>query len=343
MTTTEKIKEIKSRLGEDLLVLAHHYQKDEIVALADFVGDSLKLAQYAEKNKRAKYIVFCGVHFMAETADMLTEDDQLVFLPAQSAGCPMADMADIAQAERAWEILTKEFDESIIPITYINSRADIKAFCGKHGGSSVTSGNAPKVMKWGFEQGKRILFLPDMHLGRNTAKEMGVPLENMASYDRIKGTVDYVCPKEDVKLILWNGYCHVHHAIKPEMVENARQLHPNAKIVVHPECPYEVTSISDGYGSTEYLINVVRNAPSGSEFVIGTEGNLVKRVARENPDKKVYILDNKSYCINMNKTTLENLLETLEEIEDGDFSRQITVSKSVTENALVALKNMLSL
>lgn len=343
MTSMERIFEIKKMLGEDLLILAHHYQRDEIVQYADAVGDSLKLAQIAEKNKRAKYIVFCGVHFMAETADILTEDDQIVLLPALDAGCPMADMADREQAEIAWDILVKEFGESIVPITYINSKAEVKAFVGVHDGTTVTSGNAKKVLEWGLGVKDRVLFLPDQNLGCNTAVDLGIPVENMALYDPNTQKVTYSCPKEDVKMILWDGFCCLHHSITKELVEKARKAVPDAKVIVHPECRHEIVEMSDGKGSTEYLIKAVKEAESGTKWIIGTESNLVERIKHDNPDKSIYLLDPHSICKNMNKTSTENVLDTLEGILKSDFSKQITVDKQTAADAIKSLNTMLSL
>lgn len=340
---TDRIYEIKKQLGEDLLILAHHYQKDEIVQLADAVGDSLKLAQIAEQNKRAKYIVFCGVHFMAETADILTEDEQIVLLPALDSGCPMADMADREQADIAWDIITKELGNSIVPITYINSKAEVKAFCGVHEGTSVTSGNAEKVLKWGLGFKDRVLFLPDQNLGQNTALKLGVPLEHMALYDQKTQQLTYSCNKDDVRMILWNGYCHVHHFIQKETLEKARSAKPEAKIIVHPECRNEIVAASDGSGSTEYLIKTVKEAPAGSQWIIGTETNLVKRVKEQNPDKGVWLLDTHSVCQNMNKTNLENVLSVLEDILVNKYPNRITVDKQTAQDAVKALDKMLSL
>lgn len=338
-----RILEIKKMLGDDLLILAHHYQRDEIVQLADATGDSLKLAQIAEKNKTAKYIVFCGVHFMAETADILTEDNQIVLLPALGSGCPMADMADKNQADIAWDIITAEFGTSIVPITYINSKAEVKAFCGIHNGTTVTSGNAKKVLEWGFSVKDKVLFLPDQNLGKNTAVELGVSEEEMALYNPHTQKLTYSCPKEKVKMILWDGYCHVHHAIGTDMVENARKNNPDAKIVVHPECQHSIVKLVDGTGSTEYLIKTVGNSPKGSKWIVGTEANLVNRLKEQNPDKEISILDTNSVCHNMNKTTLENLVETLEKILINDFSNKITVDKEIALNAIKSLNTMLSL
>ncbi len=340
----EEIKKIKQRMGEDLLILAHHYQTDEIVALADSVGDSLKLAKVAEANKRAKYIVFCGVHFMAETADILTNDEQIVLLPEKDAGCPMADMADEKTAEKCLERLENEFGKgNILPVTYVNSKAEIKAFCGRLGGTVVTSGNAPAILKWALSQGKTVLFLPDQNLGRNTCVDLGVGLENMALYNQIHDELYFDCNKEEVKCVLWGGYCHVHHFISDETYESMRKAHPDYKIIVHPECRYEIASKADGKGSTEYIINQVKDAPSGSKFIIGTEKNLVDRLIKNNPDKEILILDTNSKCRNMNKINLDNLYETLAEIEEGNFKRQIRVDKQTAKDAVKALNKMLEL
>lgn len=338
-----RIFEIKKQLGDDLLILAHHYQRDEIIQFADAIGDSLKLAQIAEKNKRAKYIVFCGVHFMAETADILTEDNQIVLLPALDAGCPMADMANRAEADIAWNIITKEFGDSVVPITYINSKAEVKAFCGIHEGTTVTSGNAKKVLEWGLNFKDKVLFLPDQNLGQNTAVDLGIPVEEMALYNPKTQKLTYSCPKEKVKMILWDGFCCLHHSIPTDMIDKVRAAKPNAKIIVHPECRYELVKKADGKGSTEYLIKTVNSAEANTEWVVGTEANLVERLRKDNPDKKVYLLDPHSICKNMNKTNTENLLSTLEDILNGKYTKQITVDKQTAEDALKSLNTMLSL
>ncbi len=343
MTDIEKILEIKKEMGEDLLILAHHYQSDDIVKTADLVGDSLKLAQYAQQNKRAKYIVFCGVYFMSETADILTEDWQKVLQPAIIAGCPMADMADMEQAEKAWDIVTEELGCEIVPITYVNSKAEVKAFCGKRGGTTVTSGNAAKVVEWGLKQNKVILFLPDQNLGRNTAYDLGIDIDHMAEYDPKTEKLEYSCDKKDVKIVLWKGFCHVHHKIDMKHIEDARKAHPDAKIIVHPECRFEIAQAADGKGSTEYLIAQVKNGEKGSKWIVGTEHNLVKRLKDTYTDKSVYILDTSSVCTNMNKTTVSNLLETLEDIQKGNFEKQVIVDKEIAKDALKSLETMLSL
>ncbi len=336
----DKIKAIKDRLGDRLLILAHHYQSDEIVAAADAVGDSLKLAQIAAANKTAELIVFCGVHFMAETADILTEDNQLVFMPDRRAGCPMADMADMSSAKAAWAKLTEIFGDSIVPITYINSKAEIKAFCGAHGGTTVTSGNAPSVIKWGLEKAKRILFLPDQNLGRNTAYDLGIGLEQMAVYHRETGEVEFEGNPENIRMILWDGYCPIHHRISLDHVKAARANNPDAKIIVHPECTFEVAEAADGKGSTEYLIKATAN---GSDFVVGTEQHLVNRLINANPDKNIAMLDNKAVCEDMGLTNDESLLALLEALERGDYPEPIKVDKETAADALKALNIMLSL
>lgn len=338
-----KIKEIKNKLGDDLLILAHHYQEDNIVGIADFVGDSLKLAQYAQANKKAKYIVFCGVHFMAETADILTEDYQRVLMPDVKAGCPMADMADLKQANIAWEKLTKMFGESIVPITYINSKAEIKAFCGEREGTTVTSSNAPKIVKWGLEKADKILFLPDQNLGRNTAKDLGVELDKMAVYDPITEKIEFNCDKDEVKVILWKGYCHVHNKISMDKVEYIRKNYPDMKITVHPECQYEIANAADSKGSTEFIINQIRNSEPKSKWAVGTEKNLVDRLIKAFPDREIVILDKESSCSDMNLTSPESLLKVLEEILENNFEKQIVVDKDIAEGAKKALDVMLSL
>lgn len=339
----DRINEIKSQLGDDLLIVAHHYQGDDIVSIADVVGDSLKLAQVAEKSKKAKYIVFCGVHFMAETADILTEDYQKVIMPDTNAGCPMADMADLDQTESAWDKLTEIFGDTILPITYINSKASIKAFCGRHGGTTVTSSNADKIVKWGLSQKERILFLPDQNLGKNTAYDIGVPLENMALYDPQTKELEMNCMPQDVKVILWKGFCHVHHNMKVTDVEKIREQNPDMKIIVHPECQYELASKVDYKGSTEFIINKIQSAEPESKWAVGTELNLVNRLISNNKNKKIIPLDLNSFCVNMKLTSAINVLDVLEGILKNDFKNQVVVDKDIAKDAVKALNNMLSL
>lgn len=338
-----KILEIKRKLGKDLLILAHHYQSDDIIKLADYVGDSLKLAKEAESNKEAKYIIFCGVHFMAETADILTEKNQKVFMPDTNAGCPMADMAELTEAEKAWNTLTNIFGDTILPITYINSRAEIKSFCGKHGGTTVTSSNAKKIVSWGLNQKERILFLPDQNLGKNTAVSLGIKLSEIAVYNKNTNKLEYDGDYNNIKVILWNGYCHVHHKIPVEKIENVRNNYDNMQIIVHPECRYEVTSLADKNGSTEFIINEIKNSPSGSKWAVGTERNLVNRLIKDFPDKEIIILDENSSCSDMDSTKPESLLNTLEQIIDGNFEKQIKVDDKVSKYAKKALDTMLNI
>ncbi len=337
-----RIKEIKKELGSELIILAHHYQSDEIVEAADFVGDSLKLAQYAEKNKLAKYIVFCGVHFMAETADILTEDNQIVVMPDISAGCDMADMADISQTEVAWQKITEKLGSDIMPVTYINSKADIKAFCGRYGGTTVTSSNALKVVEWGLKQKNRIFFLPDQNLGRNTAVDLGIGLDEVAVWNPVSETLEYDGDMNNIKIILWKGYCYVHHNIDIKKVERLKKL-PEFKIIVHPECPYEIASIADFKGSTEYIINKVKSSEKGSSWAIGTEFNLVSRIKKMYPDRNIEIIDQNSKCKDMGLTSAESLLNVLEDILKGNLSKRICVDKDIAKDAKKALDTMLSL
>lgn len=339
----EKIKEIKKQMGDSVLILAHHYQSDEIISVSDAIGDSLKLAQIAEKNKTAKYIVFCGVHFMAETADILTEDNQIVLMPDIKAGCPMADMADLKQAQKAWEKLINLFGETIVPITYINSKAEIKSFCGEHGGVTVTSSNAKNIVAWGLKQKERILFLPDQNLGKNTAVDLGVDVSEMALYNPITDELKYNGELSNIKVILWEGYCHVHHNIDISKVEYIRNNYPDMKIIVHPECQHNIVLKSDFNGSTEYIINQIQNCDDISQWAVGTEKNLVNRLIEKHKDKKIIILDSSSSCIDMNATSLESLLSTLNDILNNDYKRQIKVNSNIASGAKKALDVMLSL
>ncbi len=338
-----RIIEIKKELGDDLLILAHHYQTDEIVGVADFVGDSLKLAQYAEKNKSAKYIVFCGVHFMAETADILTDDSQIIIMPDNNAGCDMANMADILQTEKAWKKLTQIFGNNIIPITYVNSKASVKAFCGRHEGTVVTSSNALKIVEWGFNQKEKIFFLPDQNLGRNTAADLGIKLDEMAVWNPIAETLEYDGDISNIKVILWKGYCYVHHNIDVKKVMALKKNFPDVKIIVHPECQYEVASIADFKGSTEYIINQIENSGKGSFWAVGTEFNLVRRLKEKYSDKNIEIIDKESKCKDMSLTSAKNLLRVLEGILRGEIMNKVNVEKSIAKDAKKALDTMLSL
>lgn len=339
-----RIQEIKYRLGDALFIPGHHYQRDEVIQFADSVGDSLQLAQVAAANKKAKHIVFCGVHFMAETADMLTEDNQIVYLPDMRAGCSMADMANIYQTEEAWTKLQALFGDTLIPLTYVNSTAAIKAFTGRNGGACVTSSNAKKMVKWAFTQKERLFFLPDQHLGRNTAYDLGVPLEQMAVWNPIKGELEYDGNLEDVKAVLWKGHCSVHEGFTIYNIREVRKNYPDMRIIVHPECSREVVALSDDNGSTKYICDVIEAAPAGSSWAIGTEMNLVKRLIANNPDKHIISLnENMCPCLTMNRIDLPHLLWALEVIENGEVGNVIQVDSETTVEAVLSLERMLAL
>lgn len=340
----ERVREIKSKFGKKLFIPGHHYQKDEVIQFADATGDSLQLAQQSAKNRDAKFIVFCGVHFMAETADILTSDEQIVILPDLRAGCSMADMADIDQTEKAWAYLQELFGDTILPLTYVNSTAAIKAFCGRKGGATVTSSNAKKMMEWAFTQKERIFFLPDQHLGRNTAVSLGIDLSEMAVWDPIAEKLETDGPVEKVKVILWKGYCSVHEKFTVENVKEVREKYPDMKIIVHPECKYEVVQLADDNGSTNYIIKTIENAPANSKWAIGTEMNLVNRLIKTHKDKTIISLNpNMCPCLTMNRIDLPHLLWSLETIEKGEIQNQIIVEKEIAEEAKMALDRMLML
>ncbi|MBO9130489.1 quinolinate synthase NadA [Bacillus sp. 165] len=340
----QRVREIKEKFGEKLFIPGHHYQKDEVVQFSDATGDSLQLAQVAAQNTKAKYIVFCGVHFMAETADILTTDEQVVILPDMRAGCSMADMADIYQTERAWPKLQEIFGDTILPLTYVNSTAAIKAFCGQHGGATVTSSNAKAMVSWAFTQKERILFLPDQHLGRNTAFDLGVPLEHMAVWDPHKDTLEYKGNVEDIKVVLWKGHCSVHENFTVKNIENVRKQYPDMNIIVHPECSREVVALSDYSGSTKYIIETIENAPAGTKWAIGTEMNLVKRIISQHPDKEIISLNPfMCPCLTMNRIDLPHLLWALESLENSEEVNVIKVDKTTARTALLALDRMLAL
>ncbi|MDR3242285.1 MAG: quinolinate synthase NadA [Lactobacillaceae bacterium] len=337
-----RIKKAKATLGDKLLFLAHHYQKDEVVEFADQVGDSLALAQIAQANKKADYILFCGVHFMAETADILTQDRQSVILPDLAAGCSMADMVNDNQLERAWHDLQIKYPDEIIPITYVNSTAAVKAFVGAHGGVTCTSSNAASVLEWAFTQKKRVFFLPDQHLGRNTAVAMGIPLEEMGIWDPIAN--DLIADKTDLKIILWNGWCSVHQQFTGEHVDEVRRQYPGIKVIVHPECQYEVVQKADVSGSTNKILNTVKDAPAGSKWAVGTDNNLVARMASEIKDKEVVFLNPISCaCMTMNRIKLPHVAWALENLVKGNVVNQIKVDPVIAKNAAKALDQMLLL
>ena len=342
----ERARSARARLGDSLFVLGHHYQRDEVIAFADARGDSYKLAQEASASG-APNIVFCGVHFMAETADILTPDDTTVILPDMAAGCSMADMADITQVEAAWADLAAAGCESVVPLTYMNSTAAIKAFTGRHGGAVCTSSNAEGAMTWAFEQGSgQILFLPDQHLGRNTAvRDLGLSLEDCAVYDphRLNGGLTPEAMRA-AKVILWKGHCSVHGTFVPAHVEMARNKIPGVKILVHPEVRYEVVEMADLVGSTEFIINAVRAAEPGTKWAIGTELNLVGRLAAEHPEQTITYLNEKvCFCSTMNRIDLPHLVWALESLVEGAVVNPIRVDDDTARWARVALDRMLAL
>ncbi|WP_066155802.1 quinolinate synthase NadA [Halalkalibacter krulwichiae] len=345
MTTEEKrsrIYEIKKQLGRRLFIPGHHYQRDEVIEFADVTGDSLQLAQLSKANKEAEFVVFCGVHFMAETADMLTTDKQKVILPDLKAGCSMADMADISQTEYAWGELQSQFGDTILPLTYVNSTAAIKAFCGRNGGATVTSSNAKAMVEWAFTQKQRLLFLPDQHLGRNTAFDLGIELEEMAIWDPIQRELIYDGNKENIKVILWKGHCSVHEKFTVAQIEDLRKTSPDTNIIVHPECTFEVVQAADLSGSTHFIIETIRNAAPWTSWAVGTEMNLVNRLAQQFSDKQIISLNpNMCPCLTMNRIDLDHLLWSLEELVEGKLHYPITVDPKTTEEANLALKRML--
>ncbi|MCG5458741.1 quinolinate synthase NadA [Micromonospora sp. PSH03] len=337
----------KAKLGSKVFVLGHHYQRDEVIQFADVTGDSFKLAREAAARPDAEYIVFCGVHFMAESADILTTDTQRVILPDLAAGCSMADMAVLGQVEAAWDTLTElGIAGETVPVTYMNSSADIKGFVGRNGGVVCTSSNAKRALDWAFKQGSKVLFLPDQHLGRNTAVlEMGLSLDDCVLYDPHKPGGG-LTPEQlrDAKMILWRGHCSVHGRFTLESVNDVRERVPGVNVLVHPECRHEVVTASDYVGSTEYIIKTIEAAPAGSAWALGTELNLVRRLALAHPDKQIMFLDKAvCYCSTMNRIDLPHLVWALEELVAGRVVNQITVDTDTAHHARVALDQMLAL
>lgn len=351
----------KAALGDRVFVLGHHYQRDEVIQFADVTGDSFKLAREAAARPDAEFIVFCGVHFMAESADILTTDAQQVVLPDLAAGCSMADMAVLSQVEKCWDLLQDlGIAESVVPVTYMNSSADIKGFVGRNGGVVCTSSNAKRALDWAFEQGDRlagaaapdakgggkVLFLPDQHLGRNTAVlEMGYSLDDCVLYDPHKPNGGLTEQQlRDAKVILWRGHCSVHGRFTLESVQDVRERVPGVNVLVHPECRHEVVTNADYVGSTEYIIKAIEAAPAGSAWAVGTELNLVRRLALAHPDKQIMFLDKAvCYCSTMNRIDLPHLVWALEELVAGRVPNQITVDPETAHNARVALNQMLAL
>jgi quinolinate synthase len=337
----------RKTLGSDVLILGHHYQRNEVIEFADITGDSFKLAQEAAKQSTVENIIFCGVHFMAESADILTSDRQRIILPDLAAGCSMADMATANQVSKCWEELQSiGVSDSVIPVTYMNSSAAIKSFTGEHGGTICTSSNAQAAMSWAFTQGEKILFLPDQHLGRNTAVlSLGLTLDDCVLWNPWKlmgGLTEEQIKK--AKVILWRGHCSVHGRFSIESVNEIRNRVPGVQVLVHPECTHEVVSSADQVGSTEKIIQIVKASPSGSKWAIGTELNLVQRISQTNPDKEIYFLDKDiCYCSTMNRIDLPHLVWAMESLVSGKVVNQIRVAPEVARFSKLALERMLAL
>ncbi len=343
----ERAKKARAALGKSAMILGHHYQRDEVIDFADITGDSFKLAQAAADNQSAENIIFCGVHFMAESADILTSENQAVILPDLAAGCSMADMAAANQVNQAWKVFEKlGIAGKTIPVTYMNSSAAIKSFTGENGGTICTSSNAERAMKWAFERGEKVFFLPDQHLGRNTAVlKLGLKLSDCVIWNpwKVNGGLSDA-ELVSAKVILWRGHCSVHGRFSVENIEQVRQKIADVKVIVHPECQYEVVSKADVVGSTEMIIKTVTQSPAGSSWAVGTELNLVKRLAANNPDKTVVFLDKDvCYCSTMNRIDLPHLLWAMESLVKGRVVNQIKVEPKTAKFARIALDRMLGL
>jgi quinolinate synthase len=344
---TKRIAVARAKLGTRCVVLGHHYQREDIIQFADYRGDSFNLSRWAAEKADAEYIVFCGVHFMAESADILSSPKQKVILPNMSAGCSMADMADPEDVYACWDELQAAGIEGVVPVTYMNSAATLKAFCGRNGGIVCTSSNAPKVYDWALERGSKVLFFPDQHLGRNTGLKKGIGLGEMVVWDyslpygSLGGNTREQLQR--AKVILWRGWCSVHRRFSVKQIEKARAEHPGVQVIVHPECTMEVVQAADMDGSTEFITKTITEATSGSTWAIGTEINLVSRLARENPDKMVFCLDPVVCpCATMFRIHPAYLAWTLDELADGRVVNQVVVDPPTADDAKVALERMLS-
>ena len=342
----ERILEAKAKLGKRLVILGHHYQRDDVYRHADFTGDSLKLSRMAASSD-AEYIVFCGVHFMAEVADILSRPEQVAILPDLSAGCSMADMASLAKVTRAWRELSEVLDpdETITPVTYINSAADLKAFCGEHGGIVCTSTNARKILEWSFARREKILFFPDQHLGRNTGFKMGIPLDEMVVWD-FDQPMGGLTPEQikKAKMILWKGFCSVHQMFQPQHIIKFRNQYPDGLVISHPENNFEVCQLSDYVGSTEYIINTIAEGAPNTRWLVGTELNLVNRLADQfKSEGKIiqFMAPTVCMCSTMGRIDPQHLAWTLENLVEGKVVNQITVPQSEAEMARLALQRML--
>lgn len=341
----ERIRVRKKEFGEKLLILGHHYQHESVFQFADMTGDSLKLAAMAAKADQAHYIVFCGVNFMAESADILTADDQLVLLPDLQAGCPMADMATSVEVESAWQELAAVSPAKVVPVTYVNSSARIKAFVGEHGGSVCTSSNGERVLDWALQQGDKVFFFPDEHLGRNSAKALDVADDQVVMWQRGKALGGNTSEQlERARVILWNGYCSVHLEFTAEQVREWRKKEPGIRIIVHPESRLEVVQEADLYGSTEGIIAAVEKSPAGAVWAIGTEVNLVSRLERLHPDKTIHLLAETScLCVTMSSITAQKLLWILDNLSEGQIVNQVKVDYETAQGAKLALDRMLAI
>lgn len=341
----ERILRAKAELGSRLVILGHHYQRDEVVKYADYRGDSLRLSQQAASRKEAEFIVFCGVHFMAESADILSGDHQTVILPDLYAGCSMADMANLEQVEVCWDEIASVSDAKVVPVTYINSTAAIKGFVGEHGGAVCTSSNARKIMEWALARGEKGLFIPDEHLGRNTGYQMGIPLEKMVvwnPHEEMGGLSEEQI--RDARVFLWKGHCSVHQRFLPEHVKKVRAKYPGIRVIAHPECRWEVCQLADDVGSTEYIIKRVKESPAGSKWAVGTELHLVNRLAEELPDRLVVSLEDCGcLCSTMFRISPQHLCWTLESLVAGQVVNRVSVDPDTKRWARVALDRMLEI
>jgi len=347
-TCEQRIIAAKEKLDDDLIILGHHYQRNEVFRHADFSGDSLKLSRNAADSS-AKYIVFCGVHFMAEVADILSQPEQVAILPDMAAGCSMADMANRVNVDRAWQEMAEVLapDETVTSITYINSAADLKSFCGKHGGIVCTSTNAPHVLDWAFSKREKILFFPDQHLGRNTGHRMGIPMDEMVVWDFDKPMGGLTAEEiRKAKIILWKGFCSVHQIFQPQQIDDFLEKYPETKVISHPECSFEVCEKSDYVGSTEYIVNTITDSTPNTRWLVGTELNLVNRLHErfQSEGKSVHFMSpTVCMCSTMFRVDPQHLLWVLENLVEGNVVNQVSVDKETAEQAKLALDRMLQL
>ena len=337
----QRIRAAKAKLGKELVILGHHYVSDEVIQFADYRGDSLQLARQAAASDEARYIVFCGVHFMAETAAILSRPGQIVVFPNLRAGCQLADMAEIGDVQAAWDSLMSLWPESdLIPITYVNSAASLKAFCGRHGGIVCTSSNAARICRWALGRASHVLFFPDENLGTNTALEMGVPWDRIKVWNPSKPWGGNDEGLSQATFVVWRGFCYVHHRFTVEHVAVMRAKYQGIQVVVHPECLPGVVAQADAAGSTSFIIKYAQEAPSGARMAIGTESNLVYRLAKEHSDKLIVPLS-ESFCVSMARNDMRNLLQTLDSIIDGHPREIVDVAPEVKEPARIAVERML--